>query len=96
MGFRRSPTTDPESSRWRLAHRGLLLECGIPEEIANSDRRWIYLLLHGSDDFGTRWDPTWISSAQARRLLNRLESELASENAYQLIHFLRKRSGEGQ
>ena len=31
------------------ANRGLLSECGVPAAVADSDRRWMYVLLHGDD-----------------------------------------------
>jgi hypothetical protein len=56
MVFRRSDETDPDSSRWRRAHLELLAASGIPSEVAASDRRWIYVLLHGDDHLATGWD----------------------------------------
>src|SRR2546423_14038215 len=53
MAYRRADASGPESPRWRLVHRTLFSECGIPAEGADSDRRWAYLLLHGTDEPGT-------------------------------------------
>ena len=92
MSFRRAEDSGPESSRWRLAHRALLSECGIPDEVADSDRRWIYVLLHGTDEPGTGWQTSWISPAQAARLLTCLVDDLSSETGYHLVHCLRARS----
>jgi hypothetical protein len=62
----------------------LLLECGVPDEIADSNRRWVYVLLHGSDDFGTSWDPSGITTtAQASRLLAILEADAENTSGYE-------------
>ena len=94
MRFRRSENTGPSSSRWRLAHRALLGECGIPAEVSDSDRRWGYLLHYGSDDLGTGWDVSWITPEQARELLTALLSDLPSEVGYDLVQSLRRRAAE--
>ena len=49
MAYRLPAASDASGPRWRPAHRDLLSECGIPDEVADSDRRWGYLLLHGVD-----------------------------------------------
>ena len=68
MRFLRSDSPGPESSRWRLAHRALLGGCGIPPEVANSDRRWVCVLLHGEDESGTGWDASWVISESSGRI----------------------------
>jgi hypothetical protein len=60
--------------------------------VADSDRRWHYVLLHGDDHPGTGWDVSWITPAQAARLLNLLVSALLTEAGYDLIRHLRRRS----
>ena len=92
--FRRSEDTGVCSSRWRLAQRGLLTECGVPAEVADSDRRRIYLLLHGSDDFGTGWDASWITPKQANELLVILTRDLPNDLGCDLVKSLRLRAAE--
>ncbi len=57
MATRHSDNFGAESPRWRLANRSLLSACGVPDAVADSDRRWVYVLLHGDDYPGTGWDP---------------------------------------
>ena len=92
MGFRRSDNIGPTCSRWRLAHRALLGACGIPAEVADSDRRWVYVLLHGDDYPGTGWDVSWVSPRQAAELLATLEWDLPSWVGYDLVRLLRQRA----
>jgi hypothetical protein len=94
MAYRRSSGTDVESSRWRMAHRNLLLECGVPQSVVNSDRRWVYVLLHGSDEFDTGWDPTWMSPQHASRLLQVLRAATPNTVGYDLIQGLQARATE--
>jgi len=94
MGYRRSESCEVESSRWRSEHRSFLAECGIPPEVYNSDRAWVYVLLHGSDDFGTGWEPSWISRQQAEKLLAFLECEVKPEMGLDLLRRLRARIEE--
>jgi hypothetical protein len=77
-----------------LAGRALLAECGIPDEVADSDRRWVYLPLHGSDDPGTNWHASRVSPEQAAQLLDSLLIDLPSEVGYDLVRCLRRRSAE--
>jgi hypothetical protein len=90
MGFRRSDEAGPTGSRWRLARRSLLGACGVPAEVADSDRRWLYVLLHGDDYLGTGWDVSWTSPDQAAELLAALERQLPSLIGYDLIQLLRQ------
>jgi hypothetical protein len=94
MAYHRRDAAGPEGSRWRLAHRALLAECGIPDEVADSDGRWAYLLLHGSDGPGTGWRTSWVSPEQAAQLLDRLRIDLPSEVGYDLVPCLRRRAAE--
>ena len=101
MSYRRSHESGPDSSRWRCKHLGLLIRCGIPEVIANSDRRWRYVLLHGDDELGTGWNPAWIDREQAQALLDLLNPEIDGDAGYDLLERLRERvagngSGSGQ
>ncbi|QEH39186.1 hypothetical protein OJF2_77980 [Aquisphaera giovannonii] len=91
MVSRRQPDPDASSPRWRRAHRGLLAECGVPDEVADSDRRWGYLLLHGDDHPGTGWDASWISPAKAARFLDHLLAGLPDESGCDLVRCLRRR-----
>ena len=91
MAYRRSESVGVESSRWRLSHRPALVECGIPTAVVDSDRRWAYVLLHGSDEFGTGWTPSWLSVEQAARLLRLLEAHIADDAGLDLVAALRRR-----
>ncbi len=64
----------------------------MPDAVADSDRRWGYVLLHGEDYPGTGWDTSWISPTQAARLLECLAADLPSESGYDLVRCLRLRS----
>jgi hypothetical protein len=91
--YRRPSDTGPESSRWRLANRGSLERCGVPSEVAGSDRGWTYLLLHGEDYLGTGWDVSWIADQQANELLDLLLPHFSNETGIDLIRLLRRRAG---
>jgi hypothetical protein len=73
-----------------LAHRGDLLECGVPVDVTSSDRRWGYTLLHG-DDPSTGWNDTWLTDEQATRLLELLEPAIPSPVGIWLIENLQRR-----
>jgi hypothetical protein len=94
MAYRRGAESGPGSSKWRLAQCALLSECGIPDEVADSDRRWAYVLYHGDDKLRTGWQACWISPDQAGRLLERLRADLQREVGYDLVRALRLRVGE--
>ena len=74
-----------------MEHRAFLVECGVPHEVADSDRSWIYVLLHGDDGLQTGWDPTWMTKKQAQRLLCLVESEVQCGLLYGLLRRLRQR-----
>jgi hypothetical protein len=93
LGFHRSDQNVPTSSRWRRANRSLLAKCGVPDAVADSDRRWAYLLLHGEDELGTSWDVSWISPQQAAKLLSALVRDLPSAVGFDLLPLLRQRTG---
>jgi hypothetical protein len=78
-------------SNWRSENRNLLSECGIPDLVANSDRVWNYVLLHGDDLLQTGWTPAWISPKQASQLLAALERGLPNEDGCDLLRALRRR-----
>ena len=92
MGFSRTNQTDPTGSRWRLANRALLGKCGVPDAIADSDRQWAHVLLHGDDHLGTGWDVSWITQEQAAELLAALVHELPLEAGYDLMRLLRQQA----
>ncbi len=96
MSYRRPAGTDVATSRWRLKNQSLLHECGIPMEVAGSDRRWLYTLLHGDDELDTGWNPNWISPRQAAKLLGKLQSETYEPDPgyFWLLQALSDRAGE--
>jgi hypothetical protein len=63
----------------------------VPDAIADSDRRWVNLLLHGDDYTDSGWDASWISPGQAARLLDRL-LDFPSASGYELIRCLQRRA----
>jgi hypothetical protein len=91
--YRRPSGTGPESSRWRLANRVKLKKCGVPGEVAESHRGWIYALLHGDDYLGTGWDVSWITDQQAKELLDLLLANFGDQSGYDLIRLLKRRVG---
>jgi hypothetical protein len=92
MTTRHAANSSPQSPRWRLDNRSLLSECGVPDPVADSDRRWVYVLLHGDDYPGTRWDTSWVSPSQAARLLDRLMADISGDDGFGLLRCLRHRS----
>jgi len=90
MTYRRSQETGVFSSRWRIAHRAQLAECGILGDVTNSDRLWNYVLLHGNNAL-SGWDTTSLSEEQARNLLELLDTELPNAIGIDLIDILRRR-----
>jgi hypothetical protein len=93
VGFHRSASETPGSSRWRTKHRKALLNAGLPELVVASDRSLTYVLLHGNDAYGTRWDPSWLTREQATRLLAVLEPLLVPPAGYDILPRLRARLG---
>ena len=89
MAYRRPDETGLFSSRWRIANKGALLECGIPAEIAASDRRWRYVLLHGNDP-ASGWSSAWLSAPQANQLLALLKPHVPSPAGIWLIEDLNR------
>jgi hypothetical protein len=94
MGYRRPETDSITSQRWRIDHKAELMECGVPFEIANSDRSWTYWLLHGEDHLGTGWQPAWITASQAKRLLSLIEKEIGESSGYNIVQALLARCQE--
>ncbi len=94
MAYRRSNETDPFSSRWRIKHRADLADCGIPPDIANDDRRWRYVVLHG-DDLVSGWSETWLSDEQATKLLALLEPHFPAPSGIWLVEALQRRLRSG-
>lgn len=91
MGFRRAPTQSPHDSRWRTRHRSALIECGVPDSVLESDRTLTYALLHGTDEFGTGWDPTWLTDTQATALLELLKTAIPNPSGYDIFPALERR-----
>lgn len=92
MAYRRPDDDGVTSSRWRIAHRADLADCGIPPDVAGNDRRWLYVLNHG-DDLETGWSESWLSDGQAAKLLALLEPHVPSPTAFDLVEALRRRRG---
>ncbi len=90
--YRRSDDKSEAGPRRRNANRGALLACGIPSEVADSDRHWNYVLLHGNDYYGTGWDTSWITQAQARTLLDLLLPQFKSTECYDIFRYLKLRA----
>ena len=93
MAYRRSNDDGVFSSRWRIAHRAELSDCGIPSDVAGNDRRWLYVLFHG-DDLETGWSESWLSDEQASKLLALLEPHFPNPVCIaDLVDALRRRRG---
>ena len=60
---------------WRKNHRDELLAAGLPEEVVDNERSWNYMLLHGEDLYQSGWEPSWITTHQAKKLLRLLRSQ---------------------
>jgi hypothetical protein len=71
------------------------MACGLPQQVVDSDRAWVYVLLHGDDHLSTGWDASWISANQAKRLLTILENDLENPVGYDLLDALRRRAQAG-
>jgi hypothetical protein len=91
MTYRRSDDEGIFSSRWRISHRSELIECGIPFDVANDDRRWTYVLLHG-DDLATGWKHTWLTEQQTTKLLALLQPYFPEPVGEGLVKALRRHS----
>src|SRR5215471_9155104 len=70
----RQHNQNPDAA-WRKEHREELLRAGMPDFVLDDERRWHYVLLHGRDDFESRWDPSWITPEQAASMLELLRSQ---------------------
>lgn len=82
MGFRKDTEAAREWKQWVARCRPALLECGVPLEAFDTQRRWWYFLDHGSLSNGKA--PHWfsldqLSSPQVQRLLTFLETEYGLE-----------------
>ena len=91
VSFRRSAKNLPNYESWRLANRSLLRECGIPDELAESQRQWGYVLLHG-DDLESGWTTDRMTPAQAKKLLEQLRLDTFDEFGNCLFRELEKRA----
>jgi hypothetical protein len=87
MGFRRSSSEEPGSSRWRRKHRSRLLACGLPAAVLDSDRKLTYLLLHGDDELETGWDTSFLSDEQAQQLLALLKELIPNPVGFDLTRY---------
>jgi hypothetical protein len=93
MSYRRPAGFHPAGPRWLQRHRVDLLPLGIPDEILIDPRRWIYVLLHGVDEFHTGWSPSAMSPGHARQLLQLLRRDLEAATAgYMLVRLLDDRA----
>lgn len=92
MTFRREDRSEVGSSRWRTVHRAALAQW-LPDAVIASDRALTYVLLHGSDDFGTGWNPDWLTPDAAGAFLAFLQPEIGDSNAYEILARLRRRVG---
>jgi len=63
-------------------------------EVADCDRRWLYVLLHGEDELVTGWDVSWITPKQAGELLAVLTDDLSDDIGYDLMREFRRRAAE--
>lgn len=91
MSYRRSDQLHAGSDRWRLAHRGDLLQW-LPAEVVDSERSLNYVLLHGEDHAGTGWTPEWLRPEDARAFLEFLESAFSEPAGYEIFGALSRRS----
>ena len=85
-----------EDVRWRKRVRYELIKAGLPDFIVDDERRWIYVLLHGADEFESGWSPDWISGRQAESMLSLLESHYKEEIGLELFSALRRRIDDRQ
>jgi hypothetical protein len=90
MSFRQH-NKDPEVA-WRGKHRDELLSNGMPASVLDNERRWNYVLLHGVDEFESRWDPSWITPEQAADMLELLRSHYPNSIGLLLLWELEKRA----
>jgi hypothetical protein len=90
MSYRRSARVDIGSSRWRTEHYNQLARW-LPREVIDSDTALVYVLLHGGDEFGTGWEPGWLTVEAAREFLAFLQAELGDNGAYEIIREVQKR-----
>ena len=79
---------------WRSQNLAFLADCGVPDAVANSERSWTYVLLHGNDSPHTGWDPSWISPETAARLLESLRNSDIDRAGHDLFKALERRTAE--
>ena len=89
MAFRQN-NKEPQAV-WRKKCRDELLANGIPASVIDDERRWNYVLLHATDEFGSGWDPSWITKEQAGNLLTLLRTKYTNPVGLDLIMALGKR-----
>jgi hypothetical protein len=90
MAFRQH-NKDSETTR-RKTSPDELLRNGMPDSVVDDERRWIYVLLHGADEFGSGWDPTWVTKEQAENLLALLRLQYTNPVGLHLLTALEKRT----
>ena len=95
MAYRRPKDDSVFGSRWRIAHRADLADCGIPPAVAADDRRWLYVLHHGDDELETGWSVSWLSDEQATKLLALLEPHFRNHASIELVEALQRRRDAG-
>ena len=59
--------------------------------MVESEKALTYVLLHGADEFGTGWDPTWLDDDQARALYKLLSEEIGGSAGFDILPTLEKR-----
>lgn len=84
MGFRKDKQQALEWKKWLQRNRDVLVECGLPAEIYENRRNWLYFL-----DHATLWAPQrphWfflekLTVPQMRQLFDFLQGEYGRESA---------------
>jgi hypothetical protein len=81
---------------WRRRTRAALIAAGLPDVVAEDERRWNYVLHHGADEFETGWSPRWITTRQAANMLSLLQAHYQHQAAgLELCLQLKRRIGAG-
>jgi hypothetical protein len=81
---------------WRKRVRPLLVAAGLPDAVADDDRRWGYLLDHGADEFNSGWSPRDMTPRQAADLLALVEAHYGQAYGGGLLRGLRERADQGR
>jgi uncharacterized protein (DUF736 family) len=91
MSYRRPTTSEVGSSRWRTLHYDELVRW-LPREVVDSDKALTYVLLHGCDEFGTGWEPAWMSVEEARQFFVFLSRELPDPTGFEIVREVKQRA----